>query len=172
MMIEQQQVKPVVSNPRRRDRIFAVGDGRSVQDNVCIELGTHTDQQLSTPMALLRSRQKLNRRMSAIPKCEEEDVLGHRTHVLSIPIQGRTDGGVCASNVDLSVTGASTTRVHPYKQFITLNISGSRYCVPTDLASRRTGDDMLTRFIACTHDDRLALCSAFFEHTQEYFFAR
>ena len=162
-MTEQQRLKPVFNHPRRRYRIFTIGDDRSAQgtstgNNVLIELCTN---HLTTPMALFRSRQKPNRRMSTLPiKCDEEDVLGRQTPSLPAPPDGRLDGGVFAH------------RVHAYKQFITLNISGSRYCVPTDLASRRTGGGMLTRFIACTHDDRLALCSAFFEHTQEYFFAR
>jgi hypothetical protein len=170
MMIGQRRLKPVFNHPHRRNLIFTVGDDRlaqntSIGDNVSIELRTH---RLTTPMALFRSRQKPNRRMSTLPtKCDEEDALGHRASV-----SPRPDGGARTSNVGMSAGGASSLRVHAYKQFITLNISGSRYCVPTDLASQRTGGGMLTRFIACTHDDRLALCSAFFEHTQEYFFAR
>jgi hypothetical protein len=52
-----------------------------------------------------------------------------------------------------------------------MNISGTRYCVPVDVINQR-GVGLLHVFVTTEHETRIHMCSAFFEHTQEYFFAR
>ncbi|KAI6226120.1 hypothetical protein M3Y99_01328500 [Aphelenchoides fujianensis] len=58
------------------------------------------------------------------------------------------------------------------KEILQLNVGGSSYRLRTATIRRGVADSRLAHFAAQTHENRLRLCDAYFEATNEYFYER
>jgi hypothetical protein len=93
-------------------------------------------------------------------------------------------------NVDQSPTKYQQRRITKvvnkpneiYIKFVKVNVSGCRFLIPvraTEIKSPSTAatpftaaTGLLHTFVHSNHEHRLSMCNGFFEHVQEYFFAR
>ena len=96
----------------------------------------------------------------------------HHHYPISLPSTPSDSGRPDALRPSgMSRASLRTPQGPTYRKFLTLNVSGYRFLVPVEVAeNRRAG--LLTVFVEANHETRLIICNGFFEHSQEYFFAR